>query len=93
MYKSYAVRINHPSNVDAQFAYAKPYITDLLTNSHLVHDAIKLQLQLESNFHKAQDKKYKSSGYFKATEVTKTDDLDKVLAELFQNINERLDKF
>ena len=29
VYKSYAVRINHPSNVDAQFAYAKPYITDL----------------------------------------------------------------
>ena len=84
VYKSYAVRINHASNVGAQFAYAKPYITDLLTNSHLVHDDIKLQLQLESNFHKAQDKKYKSSGYFKtkATEVTRSD--DKVLAELFK---------
>ena len=86
VYKSYAVRINHPSNVDAQFAYAKPYITDLLKNSHLVHDTIKLQLQLESNFDKAQDKKYKSSGYFKtkSTEVTRSDDLDKISVELFQ---------
>ena len=92
---SYTVRINHPTNVDAQFAYAKPYIIDKLTNAHLVDDAIKLQLQLESSFHKAHDKRYKTSGYFetKATEVTRSDDLDKVLAELFQNINERLDKF
>ena len=84
VYKSYAVRINHPSNAVAQFAYAKPYITDLLTNLHLVHDAIKFQLQLERNSHKAQDKKYKSSGYFKtkATEVIRSD--DKVLAELFK---------
>ena len=89
---SYTVRINHPTNVDAQFADAKPYIKDKLTNAHLVDlvdDAIKLLLQLESTFHKAQDKRYKTSGYFKtkATEVTRSDDLDKVLAELFQNIN------
>ena len=45
VYMPYTVRINHPTNVDAQFAYDKPYIIDKLTNAHLVDDAIKLQLQ------------------------------------------------
>ena len=92
---SYTVRINCPTNVDAQFADAKQYIIAKLTNAHLDDDANKLQLQLATTFHKVQDKRYTTSSYFKtkATEVTISDDLDKVLAELFQNINERLDRF
>ena len=92
---SYTVRIDHPTNVDYQFAYAKPYIKYKLTNAHLVGDVITFQLQLESTFNKAQDKRYTTLGYFKtkATEVTRSDDLDKVLDELFQNIKERFDRF
>ena len=64
---SYTVSINHPTNVDLKFADAKPYITEKLTNTHMDDDddAIKLQLQLESTFHKIQDKRYKTSGYFR----------------------------
>ena len=88
VYMSYTIRINYPTSVDAQFTYAQPDIIDKLTDAILIDDAIKLQLQLKSTLHKARDKRYKTSGYFKtkATEVTWSDDLDKVLAELFQNI-------
>ena len=95
VYKSYQVCITNPTNIDSQSNYAKTHIINCIANSYLVHGSIKMQLELNTIYHKAQDESYKTTGFFltKFTEVYRSDELDIILNQMFLDINNRMKKF
>ena len=71
------------------------HITNCIANNHLIHGAIRMQLEFNTVFHKAQDESYKTTGFFltKYTEVYRSDELDLLLDKMFRNINNRVEQY